>query len=301
MDHPLISEDQKGLRKRVVQFFHNSYKVQRESNIVFVCGGNDPKHMRPKFRNYCIANNCKYELFQPEFAMENLFANGLKEPFDISDFEELVGSLSHCIVIFPEAAGSFAETGYFSAREELAKKTILVMDSGRQKTDSFISLGPAKKINDTSIYNPVIQLDYKKPIFDLIITRIDSRSGLSKNRKLLNWTELNQLSDFEFFCLIFEIVNFLTVSTIDDIEFMLRSMSSAHLSIVKFRQLTSILVGAGYLEQIGEFGHLKVNKQKDFLLLVKEGERDKRNELSLLLAEIYQDADAEFKQLLEGI
>lgn len=301
MDHPLISEDQKGLRKRVVQFFHNSYKVQRESNIVFVCGGNAPEHMRPKFREYCELNDCKYEIFQPEFAMENLFSNGLKEPFDISDFEELVGSLSHCIVMFPEAAGSFAETGYFSARENLAKKIILVMDSGRQKDDSFISLGPAKKINEVSIYQPLIQMDYNNPSFDMIISRIDSRNGLSKNRKLLKWTELSHLSDFEFFCLIFEIVNFLTISTIDDIEFMLRAMSSSHLSVPKFRQLTSILVGASYLEQVGEFGHLKVNQDKGFLLLVKEGELEERNELSLSLAEIYQDADAEFKRLLEGI
>lgn len=107
--------------------------------------------MRPRFRKYVEKNAAEFDIFHPEFAMENLLTSRLSEPFDIADFESSIGNLSKAIVIFPEAAGSFAETGYFAAIPSLAKKTILVLDANYQAHDSFISQGPASKIDNASM------------------------------------------------------------------------------------------------------------------------------------------------------
>lgn len=179
MEHPLRKDKNKELRGRVVQFLRNGYLIQRQSNIIFVCGGSNPDHMRRRFREEFDALLTGFEFFEPEYAMKSYFTLGDVEPFDIAEFEELVGELSHSIVLFPEAPGSFAETGYFSAIDQLGKKIVLALDSSRQKGDSFISLGPAKKIQDISVFQPNLQFDYDKPDFSLISERITSRRPLS--------------------------------------------------------------------------------------------------------------------------
>lgn len=300
MDHPLIHEAQKGLRKRVVQFFKKAYKVQRDSNIVFVCGGNEAGDMRVLFKAYAEMHASEYDIFHPEFAMENLFSSGLPDQFDITDFESLVGSLSRAIVIFPEAAGSFAETGYFSAIEHLCEKVILVLDSDRQKDDSFISLGPAKKIGQKSRFYPVIQMSYKSPSFDVVVGRM-KRVTLKKTMKMLTWNQLSDLSDYEWFCLIHEVVRFLTITTIDDLKYIFRAMSDGHLSVSKLHQIASILVGSTHLIEYGEFGHLRANPLKSSLLEISTGNVTEQNELRLELASLYQDSGGEFKALVDGV
>ena len=300
MDHPLISEAQKGLRKRVISFFKDSYSVPRESNIIFVCGGNAKDHMRPRFRSHVEANAPEFDVFHPEFAMENLLSSSLSEPFDIADFESSIANLSKAVVIFPEAAGSFAETGYFSALPQLAKKTILVLDSDYQGGDSFISLGPAKKIGETSLFQPVLQMSYKAPNFDLVVSRV-RRFPLSKTMKQLKWTKLSDLEDFECFCLIHEIVSFMSIATIGDIEYILRGLSGSHLSVHRFHQITSILVGSKYLEQYGNYGHLRASGAKGQLLKVTDGKRNEYNELRVNLAAVYQDVGGDFLALIGGL
>lgn len=299
MDHPLTNEAQKGLRRRVLLFFKEAFKVQRESNIVFVCGGNAATDMRSLFKAYAAANAPEYDIFQPEFAMENLFSSGFPEPFDITDFEALIGSLSRAIIIFPEAPGSFAETGYFSAKEELCKRIILVLDSERQRDDSFISLGPAKKIGQASIFYPVIQMSYSTPKFDLVVERL-KRVKLKKTLKQLRWNELSELSDFELFCLVHEVVRVLTVATIEDLKFIFRGMSDGHLSVSKLHQVASILVGSKYLLEVGEFGHLYANSDKGTLLDVSDGKVTEYHEIKLELANLYLD-DPDFHALIGGL
>lgn len=284
----------------MLSLFKNAYSVPRESNIVFVCGGNEAHHMRPLFRQHVETNSPQFDIFHPEFAMENLFTSNLSEPFDIADFESSIGSLSKAIVIFPEAAGSFAETGYFSAIPELAKKTILVLDAEYQGYDSFISQGPAKKIEELSIFRPALHMSYKTPDFDLVIRRV-KKFPISSTRKQLTWDKLSDLENFERFCLVHEIVSFMSIATIDDIEFILRGLSDSHLSVHQFHQITSILVGSKYLETYGDYGHLRASTTKGSLLKIVEGRRTEYNDLRLELAAVYQDVGGDFLSLIGGL
>jgi hypothetical protein len=165
MDHPLRSDEHKSLRRKLYSLISNGFTIPRQSNIVFVCGGSEVLHMRRRFQENFVDLLPGYEFFEPEFAMRKYWTLGYSEPFDITTLEELIGNLSHSIVIFPEAAGSLAETGYFSARPEIAKKTLLAINAVHLAKDSFISIGPAKEIADVSVFQPNIQFDYDNPNF----------------------------------------------------------------------------------------------------------------------------------------
>jgi len=300
LDHPLIHEENKALRRRVVNLFSSAYTAPRESNIVFVCGGNGPTDMRQRFLEHCKKSDIEFEIFQPEFSMDNYFSSGSKEPFDIADFEILVGNLSKAIVIFPEAAGSYAETGYFSAKDDLAAKSLLVMDSYYQNKDSFISMGPAKKIEKKTLFYPVVQMSYSNPNFEDLLDRIRKRKR-GEYKKKLSWSLLSELSDYEYFCLIQEITRALSAVTISDLEFILRALSNSRLSVEKIHHLTSILVGSGYLIELGDFGHLVANEAKPPLLQIRDGRKTEHTEIQILLSSLYLDADQEFRELLEVI
>jgi hypothetical protein len=270
----------------------------RATNIIFVCGGNDKTQLRPQFAEYCGGELAGFEVFYPEFAMPTYFDGPVDEPFDIADFETLIGELSHAIVVFPEAPGSFAETGYFSAVEPLYKKTVLVLDEKYQGKDSFLSMGPAKKISEKSIYNPVVQLNYEKPDFGHVRERIE-RVKVSKYRKTLDIKEFSELSSYAVFCLLQRLVDLMGIATADDVIQVVRALSLNRFSPIYIRKMLSIMVGADYLRGIGRYGHLSVNPGKPPLVDVKEGHREQEAEIRLRLADVYEDYDPEFLAIVE--
>ncbi len=297
LDHPLITKDQFNLRKRVVQFLSTAYSVMREGNIIFVCGGLSATDMRFQFLDYCKIKHPEFEVFFPEYAIKNYFANAGNNQFNIADFEELIGQLSHAIVVFPEAAGSYAETGFFSAIEGLASKTILAMDSRFQSRDSFISIGPAMKFNATSRFNDVIQLVYQNPDFEIVAKRIN-RFPLNKNRRALKLKAFRELSTFEVFCLIQKLFDLLRIATIDDIIFLFNSIFHGQFSKAKIIQLTSILAGANYIRPVGAFGHYTTTSKPVLLQVLKSYESSEVN-FRMELAGAVERANPEFVSLFE--
>lgn len=301
MDHPLRSKENKDLRGRVVQFFKTGFNILRQSNIVFVCGGNEDKHMRRKFQVEFLKLLPDHEFFEPEFAMRNYFSMGDTEPFDIADFEELVGDLSLAIVLFPEAPGSFAELGYFSGQDSLASKIVLGLDLNHQKSDSFILLGPVSKIDAKSIFKPAIQLDYTNPDFGLISNRITDRVRLKGNRRKFNVDKFSKMSSFELFALIHRLVSILVIATGDDIESLLRSLFDSKLSPSTIKKIISILVGSGRLKEVGEYGHLTVLSGKPHALQFKDGAKSKYTKLSVDISALLWAHEAGFETILQEL
>ncbi|MFV2053224.1 retron St85 family effector protein [Aliiroseovarius sp. YM-037] len=298
MDHPLRSDDHKSLRRKLYKLISNGFTIPRQSNIVFVCGGSELHHMRRRFQEEFEALLPDHEFFEPEFAMRKYWTLGDSEPFDITTFEELIGNLSHSIVIFPEAAGSLAETGYFSARPNIAKKILLAINAAHLTTDSFISIGPAKKIADVSIFQPNIQFDYENPNFCLISQRLLDRAPLHATRRALRIKAFSDMDSFELFGIIQSMVALLSIATVDDIEFFLRGLFAGHIGPSKAKQIVSILVGSGRLSEIGDYGHLKVKDEGSFILQIKDGARTERDVLMVELSAVYLGADPEFSSLL---
>lgn len=298
MDHPLITEGHSDLRRRMIQLLKTGYNVRRSSNIIFVCGGNEPSDLRPRFAEFCGAQFTDYEIFYPEFAIPTYFSGPIDEPFDIADFEKLVGELSHAIVVFPEAPGSFAETGYFSAVKPLSKKIVLVLNQEYQGTDSFLSMGPAKKIAEVSVFQSTVQLDYKDPNFNHVVDRI-RRVKVKKYKKALDIDQFNALAPYEVFCLVQRVVDLMTIATTDDLIHIIRALSLNRFSSVFFKKVVAIMIGSGYLESVGDYGHLFCVRSKMGLLDLRDGYRDKENALRLELAVSYQGGDPEFLAIAE--
>lgn len=299
MDHPLRSERHTRLRRGIYRLLKNGFSIPRQSDIVFVCGGNEPEDMRKRFQHDFDALLPGFQFFEPEFAMRTYWTLGDDRPFDIATFEELIGQLSHSIVIFPEAPGSLAETGYFSARPEIARKIVLVLNTEHLARDSFISIGPAKKIGDVSIFKPYIEMDYKSPNFARISQRIIDRAPLHTTRRSLNLGEFSDLSSFELFAIIQTLVSILRIATVEDIEFFLRGMFDAKITPSKVKQIISILVGSGRLSKVGEFGHLRVNESRELVLRIKDGAKTERDVLMLDISTVLLDAEKDFLPLLE--
>ncbi|OCP18835.1 hypothetical protein BC361_00185 [Ensifer sp. LC54] len=254
--------------------------------------------MRRKFQDIFSSLLPDFEFFEPEFAMRNYFGLGDERPFDISEFEELIGELSHSIVLFPEAPGSFAEAGYFGAIDSLAKKTILAIDLNRQKNDSFISLGPAKKIADISFFQPNIQLNYNEPDFSLISQRILERRPLKKSKGAFVIKPFNQTSTFELFALIHQIVSLLRIATAADVEFFVNSVYKSHINPSKVKKVISMLVGSRRLMEVGGFDHLRACEDRASFLSVREGFQTSHDVLSVDIATAMLEADADFLAVL---
>lgn len=298
MDHPLTDSDSRKLRQRVVDVLKTAYSVKRDGNIIFVCGGNKDTDMRPRFKQFCEASFPDLQIFFPEFAMRNYFDSGVYEPFNIADFEALIGDLSHAIVLFPEAAGSFAEVGYFSLISGLASKTILALDVQYQSKDSFISLGPADKFNKQSRFNDIMQLSYDSPDFSQIIDRIN-RVPFPTHKRSLKTSSFSDLSNYALFCLIHKIYDLLVIATIDDIIFILRSMFQSQLSIHRVKQITSILIGSEMLQEIGSYGHYYTRREKGQLAFARDGFAEGESTVKLEISDLIERADTEFQRLAE--
>jgi len=229
--------------------------------------------------------------------METIYAEQSDGVFDLAAFEELIGRLAHAVIIFPEAPGSFAETGYFAALKNVASRSILVMDTNRQKYDSFISLGPAKKFEDLSLFRPVIQINYKDPDFDPLFERIEQRRSY-RFKKHLNLADPKKITDYEFFCLIFKIVDLLRVATFPDVLYMLRSLFRGKVSESQARKLFSILAGSKSICQIGEFGHFQCNTDKKPVAFIRDGFREEERAVRLEVIEICEAAGTDFNDIL---
>lgn len=300
MDHPLRSENNASLRREIHELFRNGFSIPRQSDIVFVCGGNEEGDMRKKFQAVFDELMAGYQFFEPEFAMQTYLTLGDNVPFDIATFEEMIGELSHSIIIFPEAPGSLAETGYFSAVEAIANKVLLVLDSAHLKKDSFISIGPAQRIDAVSIFKPYIEMDYVAPDFARIAERVQGRAPLHPYRRGLTPSTFGNLTSFELFGVIQYLVSILRIATVDDIEFFLRGLFSSQISPSKVKQIVSILVGSSRLVRKGEFGHLMVCEQRDLVLKVKDGAKTTHDVLMLDISTALLEVDQDFLAILEA-
>jgi hypothetical protein len=298
MDHPLRSDKNKSLRSRVVSLLKNGFNIIKESNIVFVCGGNGNDDMRNQFEKVFEKVLPDYEFFKPEFAMENYFTYSDTNPFDIADFEALVAELSIAIVIFPEAPGSFAELGYFSGQTKLASKTLLALDSNHQRSGSFISLGPASKIAQISIFKMPIQMDYKNPDFSLVSTRLSEHTRITGRKRAFKPSTFSKLESFELFALVHRLVDLLVVATGEDIESLLRSMFESKLSPSRIKKILSILVGSGRLYEVGDFGHLAASRDRTFALTLVDGAKTELTEVTVEISASLLEEDALFGPIL---
>lgn len=276
------------MRNRVLKLLKEGYLYPGRSNILFVCGGNNLEQMRPRFTKYCEENKVEFLVFQPEYAIDH--AHSLSdEPFNLSTFESLIGHLSLAIVIFPEAPGSFAEAGYFSALEELAKKSILILNQDLIGKDSFLSIGPGKLIGDSTRFHPQIQMAYSEPNFSFVLTRIRERSGVARRKKFPDST-YSKTSYFDKFSIIFCIFNILEICTIDDVFYICKGLFSGRGDIKQIQEIASVLLGAGLIYPNGDAGEFSAKAIVEINCATRDGYKEERNSIKVEVLNLLSDA-----------
>jgi hypothetical protein len=288
MRHPLLESGNSNLRARVLALIKEGITFPRSSKIVFVCGGNDPDHMRPKFVSYCNGVDHPYLIFQPEYAISHAIAED-DGAFNLSEFERLIGDLSLAIVIFPEAPGSFAETGYFSGIDYLAKKSILLMDQQRVTNDSFLSIGPAKLISDKTRYHPVMHLDYNNPDFSGVLGRINARQGAQRSSGFPSgqYKDLSLLDKFLITACIFDI---LTIASRDDALYIMNGLFKGRAKKSEISSICAVMTGASILEVFGDADDYRATDVKRIGLQVRDGYREMRNALKTEISTLLMQA-----------
>lgn len=237
----------------MVTFLRASYWIHNPSPLVFICGGIEESTVRMQFINYCRDKGVGFIPLIPEVAISEAIKLDSWR-FDLGKFEELIAKLSSAIIIFPEAAGSYTETGYFAKNESITEKTLLVLDNKYRDKESFISMGPAQKY-EKSRYAPLMYIDYQEPYFDNIIKRISEKQPKkTKSKAVFELNTSMSIDEFKTFCLIEKIIDLLRVASIEDISFICKSIfGSVNKSLIG--SLISIMKGVDLIKEKEEYGH----------------------------------------------
>lgn len=233
--------------------------------------------------------------------MKDYFSSPSVAVFDLAIFERLVADLSHVIILFPEAPGSFAEAGYFAQEDKFRVKTLLALDQQWQGEDSFISMGPAQRFSKKSSFRGVMQIAYAEPDFAQIVRRMN-RYGIERKRKELTLDGFAALAStpYDLFCLLYKIIDMLVIATDEDVLFILRSLFGTGVRPKLVRELMSVLVGAQYIKPVGDFDHYRLSKKREDLMPVRESRKAEQNQIRLDLAAFYPTCSADFLAIMEA-
>jgi len=239
-------------REKLKSYFsRGSLYFSSEVHLTFVCGaGTDvlPNGER-SLRTLYIEHNLAHQdlgivCVRAETAtMELLRQLEERERTNLAHFEKLIAETVNSILVFPESPGSFAELGFFSAFESIAKKTLVAVKEEFQD-NSFISLGPIHYISSVSGYRPLpIALGSDlvagfKIISDRLV-RPDNPHRPYRNRfEKQNWKEYDSRKQL---ALLDEIIDITGALTEPDLKSIILDIFG-HYDIATVRMLLSLLV-----------------------------------------------------------
>jgi len=161
-DRPLTHPGAHGITAELIKGLSENFYIHRLRRIIFVCGGKiDPAKasLRLGFITWAQKNIESDALILLSETAYGAATEIGKSFINIAIFEELLASISDCILIFPESAGSYCEVGIFAVTEPIRYKTLIANDSSHEKNDSFLNLGPIHAINTDSLFTPSVDFD----------------------------------------------------------------------------------------------------------------------------------------------
>ena len=180
----------------------------RSRHVVFVCGGKidgSAPTMRGRFLTWARTELPDFIVILAERAFKEALFHDPPRFINLSKFEQLVAQISDCVLIFPESAGSFAETGYFSTVDAVRQKVLVANDLSHQAAESFTNLGPLDTFNKKSLFQPTVHVSTAGPDIDFLpvkerLARLRDRA----RRKRLHHRPYSALDYGEKFCVLLE-------------------------------------------------------------------------------------------------
>lgn len=242
-------------REKLQRYFsRGDLFFSRDTHLCFVCGAageqlpeTGESSLRALFVEHVLSRrDNKITCVRAETAATELLRQIDERGQNISTFERTIAETVDSVLIFPESPGSFAELGYFSAHEQIAKKCLVAVRAKHQ-SNSFITLGPVHAIARVSLFSPVpIALaDPPEAQMPQIASRLlgDSETKRTYRQRFQrqSWKEYDSRQQL---ALIDEIVDLVGAITEVDLQHAIQS-SFENYDVSKLRLQLSILVATG--------------------------------------------------------
>ena len=96
--------------------------------------------MRSEFLRWSTKNFPEVVTLLAEDAYRHTKIYDQPETVNLSEFEQIIGTVADCVLLFPESEGSFAELGLFSNTAEIRRKILVANAIVYQSKDSFLNL-----------------------------------------------------------------------------------------------------------------------------------------------------------------
>jgi len=242
-------------REKLIRYFsRGDLFFARDTHLCFVCGaagdtlpGTGEPSLRALFVDH-VAGRAASNItcVRAETAATELLRQIDERGQNISAFERTIAETVDSVLIFPESPGSFAELGYFSAHDQIAR-TCLVAVRTKHQANSFITLGPVHAISRLSMFSPIpIALaDPPEAQMGQIVERLlgDSTTKRTYRQRFQRqtWKEYDSRQQL---ALIDEIVDLIGAVTEVDLQHTIQRIFDQY-DVSKLRLQLSILVATG--------------------------------------------------------
>ncbi len=244
-------------------FEHKPVFQNQRKPVIFLCGGplNPPKaNMRSEFLRWASKRFPEIVTLLAEDAYRHTKIYDQPETVNLSEFEAIIGTISDCVLLFPESEGSFAELGLFSNVTEIRNKVLVANPIKFQTKDSFLNLGPIKSIDKASFLSPTVQILKKGRRYDFepLRERLE-RLTMRTRRRSFKYAPYKQLDHLGRFLITLELISIFRFVTFESLAHCVRvAFGSANHKQLK--RTLSILAGAGYVQVNGPFFSLQRGK-----------------------------------------
>jgi len=225
--------------------------------IVFVCGGRleeGQTSRRKQFVEWAGENLPGFICLMAEDALKDSFSGEGRAFVNLAHFETIVAEVSDCVLIFPESAGSFAETGFFANSNKVREKTLIVNPLALQTVDSFLNLGPIETISSFSFLKPTVLLDERgTPDFGPIGLRLRERVKPPEHRERLPYQTFGQFTFKQKMLVVFEVLRLLRLADLKTLRYVIQACFGGNPKNQELKHILRILLAANFIRRDREY------------------------------------------------
>ena len=195
----------------------------------------------------------QYICLLAEDALKDNFVGEGRSFVNLAKFETVVADVADCVLIFPESAGSFAETGFF-ANSKISEKTLVANPFELQVEDSFLNLGPIDSISTVSVLKPTVLINVNQtPDFSPIGQRLSERLKWPEYRERLLYRKFGEFSFKQKLLVVFETLRLLRLAELTTLRHALVTCFGGNPRYQELRHLLRILIAARFIERHGAY------------------------------------------------
>ncbi|HLG16429.1 MAG TPA: retron St85 family effector protein [Blastocatellia bacterium] len=230
---------------------------RRHRFIIFVCGGrlgDGETSLRKQFIEWAEDHLPEFICLIAEEALKDNFAGEGRHFVNLAKFESVIADVADCVLIFPESAGSFAETGFFANSKIIGEKTLVVNPFDLQAEDSFLNLGPIDAISSISFLKPTVLINRQQSAdFSPIGQRLKERVKGPGHRERLPYQRFGQFNFKQKLLVVFEILRLLRLADLKTLRHALKACFGGNPPYAELTHLLRILLAARFIQRKGEY------------------------------------------------